>query len=113
VKRGNRRKIKRSKKIKEDKEEQVPLLLPSEAKEVEDPEKLHALRKFKIDDETIQELFEYCKGRIHEFFISLAKYLPDYFQNNREFMRYIHNSCYVDLRVKVIFSKDVLHQVEG
>jgi hypothetical protein len=54
-------KIKRSKKIKEDKEEQVPLLLPSETKEVEDSEKLHTLRKFKIDDETIGELYEYCK----------------------------------------------------
>jgi nucleoside diphosphate kinase len=40
--------------------------------------KLHALRKFKIDEDTIREFYGNYKGRVHEFFTHLAKYLPKY-----------------------------------
>jgi hypothetical protein len=70
---------------------------------VEKITKLHALRKFKIDEDIIRELYQNHKGRVHEFFISLAKYLPKYFENNKEMLDYIKNKSYVGLRVKVIF----------
>jgi hypothetical protein len=74
---------------------------PKEPRELEEPEnlplqklpkvvekitKLHALRKFKIDEDTIREFYRNHKGRVHEFFIHLAKYLPKYFENNKEML---------------------------
>jgi hypothetical protein len=64
-------------------EEHEHLPLEKLPKVVEKITKLHALRKFKIDEDTIQELYRNHKGRVHEFFISLAKYLPKYFENNK------------------------------
>jgi hypothetical protein len=93
-------------KIKEDKEDQASLPLS------ESSEKLHAIRKFKIDDQKVQEFFENEKGRLHEFFVSLGKYLPDYFRNNAEMKRYIDNFCYVGLRVKVIYSREQVEDKE-
>jgi hypothetical protein len=81
-------------------------------KVVEKITKLHALRKFKIDEDTIRELYHNHKGRIHEFFIHLAKYLPKYFENNKEMLDYIQNKSYVGLRVKAIYSKDHEDQVD-
>jgi hypothetical protein len=83
-----------------------------ESKEPEESENLNALRKFKIDEETIQKLFRNHKGRVREFFIHLAKYFPKYFENNKEMFEYIQNKCYVGLRVKVIYSKGDEEQVD-
>jgi hypothetical protein len=87
-------------------EEPENLPLPKIPKVVEKITKLHALRKFKIDEDTIREFYRNHRGRVHEFFIHLAKYLPKYFENNKEMLEYIQNKCYVGLRVKVIYSKD-------
>jgi hypothetical protein len=97
---------------KKDEEDKGPLPCPAQVKETEGPVKLHALRKFKIDHDTIQEIFQNKKAEFMSFFISLAKFLPDYFGNNKEFMTYIKNSCYAGLRVKDIFSKEHEEQVE-
>jgi hypothetical protein len=98
----------------EPREQEEPENLPLEKlpKVVEKITKLHALRKFKIDEDTIREFYRNHKGRVHEFFIHLAKYLPKYFENNKEMLEYIQNKCYVGLRVKVIYSKDHEDQVD-
>jgi hypothetical protein len=76
-----------------DDKEDLPLQkLP---KVVEKITKLHALRKFKIDEDIIRELYQNHKGRVHEFFISLAKYLPKYFENNKE--------CSIISKIKVMW----------
>jgi hypothetical protein len=93
-------------------EELENLLLEKLPKVVEKITKLHVLRKFKIDEDTIQEFYRNHKGRIHEFFIHLAKYLPKYFENNKEMLEYNQNKCYVGLLVKVIYSKDHEDQVD-
>jgi hypothetical protein len=72
-------------------EEREHLPLQKLSKVVEKLTKLHALRKFKIDEDTIGELYRNHKGGVHEFFISLAKYLPKYFENNKEMLDYIRN----------------------
>jgi hypothetical protein len=84
-----------------------------EPKEQEEPKKpepeeqkeLHAVRKFKIDKDIIQEIFKQQQGRVYDFFKYLAKYLQGYFKNNKEMQEYIKNKCYVALRVKVVYSK--------
>jgi hypothetical protein len=81
----------------EPREPEKPENLPLQKvpKVVEKITKLHALRKFKIDEDTIREFYRNHKGQIHEFFIHLAKYLPKYFENNKEMLEYIQNKCYV------------------
>jgi hypothetical protein len=74
--------------------------------------KLHALTKFKVDEDTIRSFYERYKGRIHDIFVNLAKFLPKYFENNTELLKYVQNKCYVSLRVKVIFSKENDEQVD-
>jgi hypothetical protein len=71
---------------KESSESSEPENLPQNGlpKVVEKLTKLHALRKFKIDEDTIREFYQRYKGRIHEIFVHLAKYLPKYFENNKE-----------------------------
>jgi hypothetical protein len=93
-----------------DVEENLPV--PTLPKVVKDMTKLHALQKFKIDHETMEKLFHHHKGRVHEFFVHLARILPKYFENNTEMIQYIKNKCYVGLRAKEIFSKDVEDMTE-
>jgi hypothetical protein len=102
----------REPKVSEELEELKNLPLEKLPKVVEKITKLHALRKFKVDEDTIQEFYRNHKGRVHEFFIHSAKYLPKYFENNKEMLEYIQNKSYVGLRVKVIYSKDHEDQVD-
>jgi hypothetical protein len=88
------------------------LPVPTMPKVAKDMTKLHAFQKFKIDQETIGKIFHHHKGRVHEFFVHLARILPKYFENNTEMRQYIENKCYVGLRVKVIFSKYVEDMTE-
>jgi hypothetical protein len=57
----------------------------------EKEEKLHGIKKFGIDDETIQKLFESNEGGVHAFLVDLADMLPEYFENNEEMKKYIKN----------------------
>jgi hypothetical protein len=77
---------------------------PNETEKEE--EKLHGIKKFKIDEETIDKLLKSHHGQAHEFFIHLADSLPKYFENDEEMRKYIKNKCYVALRVKAKFTKD-------
>jgi hypothetical protein len=80
-----------------------PEVEPEEKQEVEPEEKeekLHGIKKFSIDKETIKKLFEGNEGSVHGFLIDLADMLPEYFENNEELKKYITNKCYVALRVK-------------
>jgi hypothetical protein len=72
----------------------------------EKEEKLHGIKKFGIDKETIEKLFESNEGSVHGFLIDLADMLPEYFENNEEMKKYIKNKCYVALRVKTKFCRD-------
>jgi tyrosyl-tRNA synthetase len=81
-----------------------------EAKQEVEPEekeeKLHGIKKFGVDKETIEKLFESNEGSVHGFLIDLADMLPEYFENNEEMKKYIKNKCYVALRVKTKFCRD-------
>jgi hypothetical protein len=72
----------------------------------EKEEKLHGIKKFSIDKETIEKLFESNEGTVDGFLIDLADMLPEYFENNEEMKKYINNKCYVALRVKTKFCRD-------
>jgi hypothetical protein len=69
-------------------------------------EKLHAIRKFKIDEETLDKMFKESNGNVTAFFSSIAKILPNYFKDNQEMLKYIKNKCYVSIRVKTEFKKE-------
>jgi hypothetical protein len=107
-----KRKYSESKELKENDGHDEHLPLQKLPKVMEKITKLHALRKFKIDEDIIRELYRNHKGRVHEFFMSLAKYLPKYFENNKEMLEYIRNKSYVGLRVKVIYSKNHEDQMD-
>jgi hypothetical protein len=97
------------KKLKKESEESEseasePEAEPEEPEEKE--EKLHGIKKFGIDEETIEKLFESNEGGVHGFLIDLADMLPEYFENNEEMKKYIKNKCYVALRVKTNFCRD-------
>jgi hypothetical protein len=77
-----------------------------EVKPKEKEEKLHGIKKFKVDEETIEKLLKSNHGQAHAFFIDLADSLPKYFENDEEMRKYIKNKCYVALRVKAKFTKD-------
>jgi hypothetical protein len=80
-----------------------------EAKQEEPEEKeenLHGIKKFGVDKETIEKLFESNEGSVHGFLVDLADMLPEYFENNEEMKKYIKNKCYVALRVKTKFCRD-------
>jgi hypothetical protein len=81
-------------------------------KVVEKLTKLHALKKFKVDEDTIRDFYQRYKGRIQEILVNLAKYLPKYFENNKEMREYIQNKCYLGLRVKMVYSKEHDEQVD-
>jgi hypothetical protein len=102
------------KKLKKESEEteseaSEPEVEPEEKQEVEPEEKeekLHGIKKFSIDKETIEKLFESNEGAVHGFMIDLADMLPEYFENNEEMKKYIKNKCYVALRVKTNFCRE-------
>jgi hypothetical protein len=83
----------------------------SEAKAEAEPkekegEKLHSIKKFKIDEALINKILKNSQGQAHDFFVHLADILPKYFENDEEMRKYIKNKCYVGLRVKAKFTKE-------
>jgi hypothetical protein len=72
----------------------------------EKEEKLHGIKKFGVDKETIKKLFESNEGVVHAFLVDLADMLPEYFENNEEMKKYIKKKCYVALRVKTKFCRE-------
>jgi hypothetical protein len=76
-----------------------------ESKE-EEREKLHGIKKFKIDEAIIDKILKNSQGQAHDFFVHLADILPKYFEDDEEMRKYIKNKCYVGLRVKANFTKD-------
>jgi hypothetical protein len=72
----------------------------------EKEEKLHGIKKFAVDKETIKKLFESNEGSVHGSLVDLADMLPEYFENNEEMKKYIKSKCYVALRVKINFCRD-------
>jgi hypothetical protein len=99
------------KKLKKESEESESEAEPEKVEKEEKPEekeqeKLHGIRKFKIDEETIDKLLKSHHGQAHEFFIHLANSLPKYFENDEEMLKYIKNKCNVAFRVKTKFTKD-------
>jgi hypothetical protein len=69
-------------------------------------EKLHGIKKFKIDEALIDKILKNSQGQAHDFFVHLADILPKYFENDEEIRKYIKNKCYVGLRVKAKFTKE-------
>jgi hypothetical protein len=69
-------------------------------------EKLHGIKKFKIDKALIDKILKNSQGQAHDFFVHLADILPKYFEDDEEMRKYIKNKCYVGLRVKAEFTKD-------
>jgi hypothetical protein len=107
------------KKLKKESEESESEELESEAEPEEEPkvdpevkpkekegEKLHGIKKFKIDEAMIDKILKNSQGQAHDFFVHLADSLPKYFENDEEMLKYIKNKCYVGLRVKAKFTKD-------
>jgi hypothetical protein len=88
--------------------EAEPEAEPEEKKEEpeEKEEKLHGIKKFGVDKETLEKLFESNEGSVHGFLEDIADMLPDYFENNEEMKKYIKNKCYVALRVKTNFCRE-------
>jgi adenylosuccinate lyase len=89
--------------------ESEPEVEPEEKQEVEPEkkeEKLHGIKKFGVDKETIKKLFESNEGSVHGFLEDIANMLPEYFENNEEMKKYIKNKCYVALRVKTNFFRE-------
>jgi hypothetical protein len=72
----------------------------------EKEEKLHGIKKFKIDEALIEKILKNSQGQAHDFFVHLADILPKYFENDEEMRKYIKNKCYVGLRVKANFTKE-------
>jgi hypothetical protein len=71
------------KNLKKESEETESEELESEAKPEVKPkekeqEKLHGIKKFKIDEETNDKLLKSHHGQAHEFFVHLADSLPKY-----------------------------------
>jgi hypothetical protein len=101
-----RKKLKKESEESESKAEPKEKVEKEEKPEEKEQEKLHDIRKFKIDEETIDKLLKSHHGQAHELFIHLANSLPKYFENDEEMLKYIKNKCYMALRVKAKFTKD-------
>jgi hypothetical protein len=90
--------------------EAEPKVEPETKAEVEpkekEGEKLHGIKKFKIDEALIDKILKNSQGQAHDFFVHLADILPKYFENDEEMRKYIKNKCYVGLRVKAKFTKE-------
>jgi hypothetical protein len=88
--------------------ESEPKAEPEVEPEVEpkEKEKLHGIKKFKIDEAMIDKILKNNQGQAHVFFVHLADILPKYFENDEEMRKYIKNKCYVGLLVKAKFTKD-------
>jgi hypothetical protein len=82
-----------------------------EPKETKDEPDLHPVKKFKIDENTFNEIQEKCGGAEFKILSCLAEYLPKYFEKNKEMQEYIHNKSYVSIRVKIKFLKDGKEEV--
>jgi hypothetical protein len=93
------------------KELEEPMEL-EEPKESEEESDLHAIKKFKIDEDTFREISQKYGGRDREVLEYLAKYLTKYFENNAEMLKYIQKKSYVSVRIKVKFLKDGEEQVD-
>jgi hypothetical protein len=75
------------KKLKKESEEMESEESESEAEPEVEPkekeeEKLHGIKKFKIDEAMIDKILKSNHGQAHEFFVHLADILPKYFEND-------------------------------
>jgi hypothetical protein len=101
---------KKTKKLKkpEETEETIEEDIEEDVEETpkKEEEKMHAIRKFKIDEETLDRIFKENNGLVLPFFSSIVKILSNYFKDNQEMMKYINSKCYVSTRTKTEFKKE-------